>query len=133
MFIVSSRGGVENTRLEAKDTKKIRGQGRPFRRQTLSRPRTGMLETKTKDQGYSRKCSSKKKKGLQKFFSGNLQFIGVPTIYHRQGVWEWGPQPSKSLGSGDKAPSCWAIFCNFLEKEAILMPFNHILHMFRAI
>ena len=35
--------------------KKIRGQGQeqPFRGQTLSRPRTGML----KDQGHKRKCS----------------------------------------------------------------------------
>ena len=45
-----SRGGVEDTRLEtkAKHTKKIRGQGQgqPFRGQTLSRPRTGMLEAK---------------------------------------------------------------------------------------
>ena len=47
------RGGVEDTRLEAKakDTKKIRGQGQgqPFRGQTLSRPRTGMLGAKAKD------------------------------------------------------------------------------------
>ena len=58
---VSSRDGVEDTRLEAKakDTKKIRGQGQPFRGQTLSRPRTGMLEAK--DQGHRRKCSPKKK------------------------------------------------------------------------
>ena len=58
-----TRGGVENTRLKvkAKDTKKIRGQGQeqPFRGQTLSRPRTGML--KAKDQGHKRKCSPKKK------------------------------------------------------------------------
>ena len=67
--IVLSRGGVEDTRLEAKakakDTKKIRGQGQgqgqPFRGQNLSRPRTGMLEAKAKDQGHSRKCSPKKK------------------------------------------------------------------------
>ena len=81
------RGGVEDTRLEAKakDTKKIRGQGQPFRGQTLSRPRTGMLEAK--DQGHKRKCSpkkkkkglpknfqaiSKKKKGLHKNFSSDL-------------------------------------------------------------
>ena len=61
--VVLSRGGVEDTRLEAKakDTKKIRGQGQgqPFRGQTLSRPRTGMLEAK--DQGHKRKCSPKKK------------------------------------------------------------------------
>ena len=33
---------------------------------------------------------------------------------------------------GGEAPSCWAIFCNFLEKKAILMPLNHISHIFRA-
>ena len=64
------RGGVEDTRLEAKakDTKKIRGQGQgqPFRGQTLSRPRTGMLEAKAKDQGHKRKCSPKKKKKKKK-------------------------------------------------------------------
>ena len=39
---INRRGGVEDTRLEAKakDTKKIRGQGQPYRGQTLSRPRT---------------------------------------------------------------------------------------------
>ena len=57
--------------------KKIRGQGQPFQGQTLSRPRTGMLEAK--DQGYRRKCiptkkifgdlKKKKKKGLQKNFA----------------------------------------------------------------
>ena len=65
------RGGVEYTRLEAKDTKKIRGQGQgqPFRGQTLSRPRTGMLEAKAKDQEHKRKCSPKKKKrSSQKIF-----------------------------------------------------------------
>ena len=62
------RGGVEDTRLEAKakakDTKKIRGQGQgqPFRGQTLSRPRTGMLEAKAKDQGHKAQVLSKKKK-----------------------------------------------------------------------
>ena len=50
---------------KAKDAKKIRGQGQPFRGQTLSRPRTGMLEAK--DQGHSRKCSPKKKV-LKKLF-----------------------------------------------------------------
>ena len=73
-----SRGGVEDTRLEAKakDTKKIRGQGQgqgqPFREQTLSRPRTGMLEAKAKDQGHKAQVLSKKKKkkkrSSQKFF-----------------------------------------------------------------
>ena len=79
-FITSNRGGVEDTRLEAKakDTKKIRGQGQgqgqPFRGQTLSRPRTGMLEAKAKDQGHKAQVLSKKKKkrSSQKFF-GDLQ------------------------------------------------------------
>ena len=68
------RGGVEDTRLEAKDTKKIRGQGQGqgqrFRGQTLSRPRTGMLEAKAKDQGHKAQVLSKKKKkrSSQKFF-----------------------------------------------------------------
>ena len=73
---MKNRGGVEDTRLEAKakakDTKKIRGQGQgqPFRGQTLSRPRTGMLEAKAKDQGHKAQVLSKKKKkrSSQKFF-----------------------------------------------------------------
>ena len=71
---VNTRGGVDDIRFEAKakDTKKIRGQGQPFRGQTLLRPRTGMLEAKAKDQGHKRKCSPKKK-GLQKIFSGDLE------------------------------------------------------------
>ena len=72
-----SRGGVEDTRLEAKakDTKKIRGQGQeqPFRGQTLSRPRTGMLEAMAKDQGHKRKRSPKKKRSSQKFFKRSPQ------------------------------------------------------------
>ena len=97
LYAVIVRGGVEDTRLEAKakakDTKKIRGQGQgqgqPFRGQTLSRPRTGMLEAKAKDQGHSRKCSPKKK-GLQKSFPGNLQFKGVARIF------DWGGLNHKS-------------------------------------
>ena len=43
------------------------------RTQKISRPRlrTDSFETKAKDQGHRRKCS--KKKGLQKFFSGDLK------------------------------------------------------------
>ena len=80
LALVGIRGGVEDTRLEAKakakDTKKIRGQGQgqPFRGQTLSRPRTGMLEAKAKDQGHKAQVlSKKKKKGLHKNFSGDLR------------------------------------------------------------
>ena len=66
--IIIIRGGVEDTRLDAKakDTKKIRGQGQgqPFRGQTLSRPRKGMLEAKD----TSASALQKKKKGLHKNF-----------------------------------------------------------------
>ena len=69
MFDYSSIGGVEDTRLEAKakDTKIIRGQGQrqSFRGQTLSRPRTGMLEAKAKDTSLS---ALQKKRSSQKFF-----------------------------------------------------------------
>ena len=75
-LVLLTRGGVEDTRLEAKakDTKKIRGQGQgqQFRGQTLSRPRTGMLEAK--DQGHKRKCSPKKKK-KKKVFTKIFQAI----------------------------------------------------------
>ena len=73
---VESRTQGSRPRLEAKDTKKIRGQGQgqgqPFRGQTLSRPRTGMLEAKAKDQGHKAQVLSKKK-NLHKNFSGDLQ------------------------------------------------------------
>ena len=69
-------------RLGAKDTKKIRGQGQPFQEQTLSRPKTGMLEAKAKDQA----ASVLQKKGPQNSFSGNLQFIGVARIFDRGGL-----------------------------------------------
>ena len=84
---ISFRGGAYNTyqrwsrghkaRGQGQGYKKIRGQGQgqgqPFRGQTLSRPRTGMLEAKAKDQGHKAQVLSKKKKGLHKNFSGDLQ------------------------------------------------------------
>ena len=87
-LIQINRGGVEDTTLEAKDTQKKnrgQGQGQPFRGPTLLRPRTGMLEAK--DQEHRRKRSPKKK-GLQKFFSGDLQ------IHWRTQDFDWGrPKP----------------------------------------
>ena len=56
-----SRGGVEDTKLETKDKKKIQGQEQPFRGPTLSRPKTGMLEAKANDQGHNAEVISKKK------------------------------------------------------------------------
>ena len=87
---LNPRGGVEDTRLEVKDTKKSeakakdslsedrlsRGQG-----QECSRPRP-----RTKDTA----ASVLNKKGLQKSFSGNLQFIGLARIF------DWGGLNHKS-------------------------------------
>ena len=96
LLLAISRGGVENIRLEAKskNTKKIQGQGhgQPFREQTLSRPRTGMLEAKAKDrnargQGQGPRTQPQvfsKIKVFKKSFSGNLQFIRGPRIF------DWG-------------------------------------------
>ena len=88
LILINSRGGVEDTRLEVKDTKQIRGlgQGQPYWRTDPLEAKTGMLEANAKDQGHKRKCSLKKrsskhflgdpqKKGLQKIFSGDLQRI----------------------------------------------------------
>ena len=58
------QGHKKNSRPRTQKKIQGQGQGQPFRGQTLSRPRTGML--KAKDQGHRRKCSQKK--GLQKFF-----------------------------------------------------------------
>ena len=67
----------------------MRGQGQPFRGQTLlevkdrnARGQGQGLGPKTQAQVFS------KKKGLQKSFSGNLQIIGVAKIF------DWGrPKP----------------------------------------
>ena len=74
LLAVASKGGVEDTRLEAeaKYTKNIRGQGQgqPFRGQTLSRPRTGMLEAKAKDQARTQVqvLPPPQKRSSQQFF-----------------------------------------------------------------
>ena len=61
-----SRGHKARGQGQDQGHKKIRGQGQrqPFRGQTLSRPRTGMLEAKAKDAS----ASVLQKKGLQNFF-----------------------------------------------------------------
>ena len=68
-----NRGGVEDTRFEAKakDTKKSEANAKD----SLSRPRTRMLEAKAKDQRHSRKFSPKKK-----VFKKVFQAIGVARI-----------------------------------------------------
>ena len=64
--------GGHKARGQGQGHKKIQGQGQgqPFRGQTLSRPRTGMLEAK--DQGHMRKCSPKKRSS-QKIFKRSPQ------------------------------------------------------------
>ena len=87
---IINRGGVEDTRLEAKakakDTKKSEAKAkdslsedRPSRgqRQECSRSRS-----RTKDTA----ASAFQKKGLQKSFLGNLQFIGVARIFECGGL-----------------------------------------------
>ena len=88
--MLGTRDEVEDKRLKAKDTKKIRGQGygQPFREQNFSRPRTGMLEAK--DTG-----TSVQKKKSSKIISGDLQFIGVPKIFD----WER-PNPQITWNDG---------------------------------
>ena len=85
-----TRGGVEDTRLEAKakDTKKIRGQGQgqPFRGQNLSRPRTGMLEAKAKDRGHRRKRSPKKKKVFKNIFQAISNSLAYPKFLIKEGL-----------------------------------------------
>ena len=76
----TSRGGVEDTRLEAKakDTKKIRGQGQgqPFRGQTHSRPRTQaqVLSKKKKKSSHKFFKRSPKKTFSKKFFEHSTKF-----------------------------------------------------------
>ena len=54
-----TKGGVEDTRLEAKDTKQIQGygqsQGLTFRGQTLSRPRTQRASVLQKKKFFANK------------------------------------------------------------------------------
>ena len=74
-----SRG--HKARGQGQGHKKLRGQGQgqPFRGQTLSRPRTGMLETK--DEGLKRKCSPKKKKVFTKIFQAISTKKRFPKIF----------------------------------------------------
>ena len=82
--IVIDRGGVEDPRLEAKakDTKK-----NPRPRPRTAFPRTDPLEAKDRNargQGQGPRTQPQvfsEKKGLQKSFSGNLQFIGIVRIF----------------------------------------------------
>ena len=65
--------------------KKIQGQGQPFRGQNLSRPRTGMLEAKAKDQGHRRKRSPKKKV-FKNFFQAISNSLAYPEFLIKEGL-----------------------------------------------
>ena len=122
-----TRGGVEDTRLEAKakDTKKIRGQGQgqPFRGQTLSRPRTEMLEAK--DQGHKRKkevltkifqAISKKKKKKKVF---TKIFQAISTKKHFPKNFSSAPQNfNNSKNSAVLEPRTWGLEAKALTFEA---------------
>ena len=53
--------------------------------------------------------------------------------YHRRGMGAEPPPAGGYGGLGSETPSRWAIFRNFLENKAILIPLDHISHVFRAI
>ena len=102
--VIIITGGVEGTRLEAKakDTKKIRGQGQPFRGQALSRPRT-------KDTA----ASVLQKKKVFKSFSGNLQFIGIARIF------DWGGLNYKSRAMTSSKICLLALYLDFAKGEGL--------------
>ena len=75
------RGEVEESRLEAKDTKKIRGQGQGHLSEDRPSRGQGQESSRTKDTA----ASVLQKRGLEKSFSGNLQFIGVAKIFGWRG------------------------------------------------
>ena len=107
------KGGIEDTRLEAKakDTKKSdaeakdslsedrpsRGQG-----QECSRPRTKDTAT-----------SVLQKKGLQKSFLGNLQFIGLARIF------DWGGPNHKSHAMTSSTICLLALNQNFAKGDGL--------------
>ena len=67
---------------------------------------------------------------------GHVWWVKKCTViqtYCRRGSGGGPPSRRRLWESGGEAPSRWAIFCNFLEKKAILIPFDHILDVFSAI
>ena len=114
---LNTRGGVEDTRLEAKakakDTKKAEAKAkdshsedRPSRGQgqKCSKPRL-----RTKDTA----ASVLQKKGLQKSFSGNHQFIGVARIF------DWGDLNHKSHAMTSSKICLLALHQDFAKGEGL--------------
>ena len=108
-----SRGGVEDKRLEAKDTKKSEAKAkdslsedRPSRGQgqECSRPRPRTEVTA---------ASVLQKKRLQKSFSGNLQFIG------RARIFDWGGPNHKSHAMASSNTCLLALNQDFAKGEGL--------------
>ena len=57
----------------------------------------------------------------------------VTQTYHRRGSGGRTPSRRRLWGFEGKTPSSGRFFLIFWKKKAILMPLNHILHVFRAI
>ena len=77
------KGGVEDTRLETKDTKRIRDQGQGLASE--DRPSRGQGQECWRPRTKDTAASALKKKGFRKSFSGDLQFIGVYSSVARRG------------------------------------------------
>ena len=110
----NNRGGVEDTRLEAK-VKDTKENPRP----RTAFPRADPLEAKDKSargQGQGPRTQAQvfsKKKGLQKFFSGNLQFVGVARIF------DWGGLNHKSHAMTSSKICLLALNQDFAKREGL--------------
>ena len=60
---------------------------------------------------------------------GKLVYSSV----RQTGVWERSPQPPVAVGVWGQSPRPLGDFCKFLEKKAILIPLDHVSHVFTAI
>ena len=66
----------------------------------------------------------------------NLRDVLSKLVYanvSQTGVWERSPQPPVAMGVWGQSPQPLSDFCKFLEKKAILIPSDHISHVFIAI
>ena len=58
-----------------------------------------------------------------------LVYSNVP----QAGVWGRSSQPPMAMGVWGQSPQPMGNFCKFLKKKAILIPWDHISHVFTAI
>ena len=86
--MLKNRGGVEDRRLKAKDTKKSEAKAKDSLSEDRHSRGQGQECSRTKDTATS--VLQTKNIGLQKSFSGNHQFVGVARIF------DWGGLNHKS-------------------------------------